>query len=118
LNYRVANAALTSPTFTAEAIDPPEIANVQLVLYPPAYAGLGSVSVPEGGIEGLKGSTIRLDAVATKDVVKAEIMMDDGKKIPLKVRPQIASESGAVPVPVVSNSGRRPAWLSQHADQL
>lgn len=85
LNYRVANAALTSQTFMAEAIDPPEIANVQLVLYPPAYAGLGSVTVLEGGIEGLKGSTIRLDAVATKDVVKAEIMMDDGKKIPLKV---------------------------------
>jgi len=85
LNYRVANAALTSQTFTAEAIDPPEIANLQLILYPPAYAGLGSVSVPEGGIEGLKGSTIRLDAVATKEVVKAEIMMDDGKKIPLKV---------------------------------
>ncbi|HEX6801333.1 MAG TPA: hypothetical protein VF130_02540, partial [Candidatus Binatia bacterium] len=56
LNYRVANAALTSQTFTAEAIDPPEIANVQLILYPPAYAGLGSISVPEGGIEGLKGS--------------------------------------------------------------
>lgn len=85
LKYRVANAALTSPTFTAEAIDPPEIANVQLILYPPAYTGLGSVSMPEGGIEGLKGSTIRLDAVATKEVVKAEIMMDDGKKIPLKV---------------------------------
>jgi len=85
LNYRVANASLTSRTFTAEAIDPPEIANVQLILYPPAYTGLGSVSVPEGGIEGLKGSTIRLDAMATKEVVKAEIMMDDGKKIPLKV---------------------------------
>ena len=57
---------------------------MQLVLYPPAYAGLGSLSVPEGSIEGLKGSSLRLDAVATKDIAKAEIVMDDGKKIPLK----------------------------------
>ena len=85
LNYRVASAAFSSPSYRAEAIDTPEIANVQLILYPPAYTGLGSVTVPEGSIEGLKGSTIRLDAVTTTDVVKAEIMMDDGKRIPLKI---------------------------------
>jgi soluble cytochrome b562 len=55
------------------------------MLYPPAYTGLASVSVPEGNIEGLKGSTLRLDAVTTKDIVKADIIMDDGKKIPLKI---------------------------------
>jgi soluble cytochrome b562 len=85
LRYRVATGQFSSAVYTAEAVDPPEIANVQLMLYPPAYAGLGSVSVPEGNIEGLKGSTLRLDAVTTKDVVKAEIVMDDGKKIPLKI---------------------------------
>ena len=85
LRYRAVTGPFTSPTYSAEAVDPPEIANVQLVLYPPAYTGLGSVSVPEGSIEGLKGSTLRLDAVATKDVAKAEIVMDDGKKLPLKI---------------------------------
>ena len=85
LRYRVASGQFSSAVYTAEAVDPPEIANVQLILYPPAYAGLGSVSVPEGGIEGLKGSTLRLDAVTTKEVVKAEIVMDDGRKIPLKI---------------------------------
>ena len=85
LRYRAVTGPFTSPTYTAEAVDPPEIANVQLMLYPPAYTGLASVSVPEGNIEGLKGSTLRLDAVTTKDVVKAEIVMDDGKKIPLKI---------------------------------
>ncbi len=85
LRYRVATGLFTSAVYTAEAVDPPEIANVQLILYPPAYAGLGSVSVPEGNAEGLKGSTLRLDAMTTKDVVKAEIVMDDGKKIPLKI---------------------------------
>src|SRR5581483_6953529 len=85
LRYRAATGSFTSPTYSAEAVDPPEIANVQLMLYPPAYTGLASVSVPEGNIEGLRGSTVRLDAVATKDIVKAEIVMDDGKTIPLKI---------------------------------
>ena len=85
LRYRVATGQFTSPTFTAEAVDPPEIANVQLLLYPPAYTGLASVAAPEGNIEGLKGSSLRLDAVATKAVVKAEIVMNDGKKVPLKI---------------------------------
>ena len=85
LHYRIATAAVTSPTYLAEAIDPPEIANVQLMLYPPAYTGLGSVAASEGSIEGLKGSTIRFDAVATKDVVKAEIMLEDGRRVALKI---------------------------------
>jgi soluble cytochrome b562 len=85
LRYRVATATASSPTYVAEAIDPPEIANVQLVLYPPAYTGLGSVSVAEGAIEGLKGSTVRLEAVTTKEIVKAEILLEDGKKVPLKI---------------------------------
>src|SRR5258705_550954 len=85
LRYGAVTVPFTSPTYTAEAVDPPDIANVQLMFYPPAYTGLASVSVPEGNIEGLKGSTLRLDAVATKDIVKADIVMDDGKKIPLKI---------------------------------
>jgi hypothetical protein len=85
LRYRAVTGSSTSATYSAEAVDPPEIANVQLVLYPPAYTSLGSVSVSQGSIEGLKGSTVRLEAVATKEVVKAEIVMDDGKKIPLKI---------------------------------
>jgi hypothetical protein len=85
LRYRVTAGTFASPVYTAEAIDPPEIGNVQITLYPPAYTGLGSVSVPGGNIEGIKGSTIRIDALATKAIVKAEIAMDDGKKFPLKM---------------------------------
>ncbi len=85
LRYRVATGQFSSPLYTAEAVDPPEIGNVQLTLYPPAYAGLGTVAVPGGNIEGLRGSTLRLDAETTKEVVKAEIVTDDGKKIPLKI---------------------------------
>ena len=85
LHYRAVTDTVSSPVYIAEAIDPPEIGNLQITLYPPAYTGLGSVSVPGGNIEGMKGSTIRIDALSTKDLTKAEIAMDDGKKIPLKI---------------------------------
>ena len=85
LRYRAVTGQFSSPVYTAEAVDPPEIANVQLMLYPPAYTGLASTASAEGNIEGLKGSSVRLDALTTKDVVKADIVMDDGKTIPLKI---------------------------------
>ena len=85
LRYRVATGAFSSPTYTAEAIDPPEIGNVQITLYPPAYTGLGSVVLPGGNVEGMKGSTLRIDALSTKEIVKAEIVMEDGKQLPLKI---------------------------------
>jgi soluble cytochrome b562 len=85
LRYRAATGAFSSPVYLAEAVDPPEIGNVQLTMYPPAYTGLASVSVSGGNIEGLKGSTLRFDAVTTKDIVKAEMVMNDGKKMPLKI---------------------------------
>ena len=85
LRYRVGTGQFFSPVYTAEAVDPPEIGNVQLTIYPPAYTGLGSVAVAGGNIEGLKGSTLRLDATATKAVIKAELVLDDGKKVALKI---------------------------------
>jgi Domain of unknown function (DUF4175) len=85
LRYRAATGAFASAVYSAEAVDPPEIGNIQATLYAPAYTGLAAVSFPGGSIEGLKGSTVRLDAISTKDVVQAEIAMDDGKKIPLKI---------------------------------
>jgi hypothetical protein len=85
LRYRVATGAFSSPAYTADAVDAPEIGNVQITLYPPAYTGLGAVSVAGGNVEGIKGSTLRIDALCTKDVVKAEIVMADGKQVPLKI---------------------------------
>ena len=85
MHYRAVAGSFASASYSAAAVDPPEIANVQLTLYPPAYTALGSVVVAEGNIEGLKGSTVRLDAVVTKSVVKAEIVAEDGRKIPLKI---------------------------------
>ena len=85
LRYRAVTGAFSSPTYTAEAIDPPEIGNIQITLYPPAYTGLGAVSSTGGNIEGMKGSTLRIDALSTKEIVKAEVVMEDGKQVALKI---------------------------------
>ena len=85
LRYRAATGDFSSPTYTAEAVDPPEVGNIQIALYPPAYTGLGSVSLSGGNVEGLRGSTLRINALSTKEVVKAEIVMDNGKQLPLKI---------------------------------
>ncbi|MPZ77799.1 MAG: DUF4175 family protein [Deltaproteobacteria bacterium] len=85
LRYRAVSGAFSSPVYSAEAIDPPEIGNVQLTLYPPAYTGLGATSVTGGNVDGLKGSNLRMDALITKDIVKAEMIFDDGKRVPLKI---------------------------------
>ncbi|HXG53299.1 MAG TPA: DUF4175 family protein [candidate division Zixibacteria bacterium] len=85
IRYRAVAGSFSSPVYTAEAIEPPEIANVRVTVYPPAYTGLGAVTAPGGDAEGLKGSTIRIDAVTTRQVVKAEIVTEDGKTVPLKI---------------------------------
>jgi hypothetical protein len=84
LRYRAVTGAFSSPVYVAEAIDPPEVGNVQITLYPPAYTGLGSVTVPGGSVEGIRGSSVRIDATTTKTVAKAEVVLEDGKRLPLK----------------------------------
>lgn len=85
LRYRAVSGEFTSPTYSAEAVDPPEIGNLQATIHPPAYSGLPSSVQPGGNVEGLKGSAIRLDADTTKAVTKAELITDDGKRLPLKI---------------------------------
>ncbi len=85
VQYRAVAGSASSPVYSAEAVDPPEVGNVQLTLYPPAYTGLGSKTVAGGNIDGIKGSNLRIDAQSTKDVVKAELLTDDGKRVPLKI---------------------------------
>jgi hypothetical protein len=85
LRYRAVAGAYSSPVYLALAVDPPEIADIRITVFPPAYAGLAAATSAGGNVEGLKGSTLRLEATATKDIVKSELILDDGKKVPLKI---------------------------------
>lgn len=85
VHYRVAAGTFFSPAYILEAVDPPEIANLKITLYPPHYTGLATQNVQGGNVEGIKGSTVRLEAWSTKEVAKAKILFDEGKEVPVKI---------------------------------
>jgi len=83
--YRAVAGSFSSPPYTIEAVDPPEIGNLKLTLYPPHYTGLPAQTILGGNVEGMRGSTIRLEAASTKELVKGKILLDDGKEVPVKI---------------------------------
>ncbi|MGH7772768.1 MAG: DUF4175 family protein [Candidatus Binatia bacterium] len=85
LRYRVVTGPFSSPSYTIEAIDPPEIGNLKITLYPPHYTRLPTQTFQGGNVEGLKGSSLRLEASSTKEVAKAKILLDGGREVPLKI---------------------------------
>ncbi|MGH7830249.1 MAG: DUF4175 family protein, partial [Candidatus Binatia bacterium] len=85
VSYRVASGTSSSPSYTIEAVDPPEIANVKITLYPPHYTGTAAQTVQGGNIEAIKGSTARIEAWSSKEVIKARLLLDEGKEVPLKI---------------------------------
>lgn len=84
LKYRVAAGPFSSPTYTIEAVDPPEVGNLKITLYPPHYTDLPTQTFNSGNVEALKGSTVRLEGWSTKEVAKAKILLEDGREVPLK----------------------------------
>ncbi len=86
LQYRVAVGPFSSPWYAIEAVDPPEIGNLKPTLYPPHYTGLPTKFLSGGNIDGIKGSTIRLEAQSNKKLAKAKILLDQGREIPLKIQ--------------------------------
>ena len=84
LQYRVATGPFSSPAYTIEAIDPPQIGNLKITLYPPYYTGLQKRIIEGGNIEGIKGSTVTLEAISTKKISKAKILLGKGREVQLK----------------------------------
>ncbi len=85
LRYSVAAGSFSSPRFSIEAVDPPVVGNVKITLYPPSYTGLPTHETEGGNVEGIKGSTVRLEALTSKDIVKARVVLDGGREAPLRI---------------------------------
>lgn len=86
LQYRVAVGSFSSPWYDIEAVDPPEVGNIKPTLYPPHYTGLPKKTLQGGNIEGIKGSTISLEAQSNKELAKAKILLAQGREIPLQIQ--------------------------------
>jgi hypothetical protein len=63
--YRVAAGPFSSPWYSIEAVDLPEIGNLKITAYPPHYTGLPTRTSYGGDIEGIRGSTLRVEAEST-----------------------------------------------------
>ena len=85
LQYSAVAGLFSSASYALEAIDPPEVGNLRITLYPPHYTGLPAQTSDGGNVEGLRGSTMRLEAATSKEIIKAKILLDDGKEVPLKI---------------------------------
>jgi hypothetical protein len=85
VSYRAVAGGFSSARYTLEAVDPPEIGNLAATLYPPHYTGLPTENIQGGNIDGLRGSTIRLEAATSKDVVKAKLVLDGSREVPFKI---------------------------------
>ena len=85
LQYRAAVGSFTSPWYAIEAVESPTIGNIKPTLYPPHYTGLTMQTLDGGNIEGIKGSTIRLEAQSNKELAKAKLVLDQGGEIRLKI---------------------------------
>lgn len=83
--YRVAAGTLLSPWYTVEAVEAPEVGNIKLTLFPPNYTGLPAQTFPGGDADGIKGSTLHLEAATNKEIIKAKIVLDGNREVPLKV---------------------------------
>lgn len=85
LRYRAFSGPFSSPAYTIEAIERPEIANLKITLYPPHYTGIPALTSTGGNFQAIKGSAMRLEASSTKEIGKAKILLDQGTEVPLKI---------------------------------
>ena len=85
LHYRAVAGSFSSSSYMIETIDPPEIGNLMVTLYPPHYTGLPTQTLQGGNVEGIKGSTLRIEATSSKEIVRARILLDEGREVPLKI---------------------------------
>jgi soluble cytochrome b562 len=83
--YRVAAGPFSSPPYGVEVVERPELVQLKVTIYPPHYTALASTTVNGGNAEAIRGSTLRLEALASKGVAKAKLLLDQGREVALKL---------------------------------
>lgn len=75
-----------SETYTIEVVDRPRVRSLRVHLTPPAYAHLAALSLDEnvGDATGLPGTIVNWQIRASKEVRRASIVLNDGRRIALR----------------------------------
>lgn len=92
LTYFVNAEEIKSRDYRLEVVDPPVIILLSLKVIPPAYTGLSILELRDNGsVEGLFGSTLQYELIATKELKSAKLVFDDNTETPLNIESNKAS---------------------------
>src|SRR6185369_10215853 len=82
VTYYVESNSIRSPEFALEVVDLPFVKQIDLVLNFPAYTGLASKKIENGGeVAALKGTVVQVTAQLSAAVKSARIVISDGAKV-------------------------------------
>jgi hypothetical protein len=72
------------PWIALEVLEPPQVAELRVVMHPPAYTGL-SIEDAQRSIHALRGTRLELAGSSTKRIASASWRHEDGSQVPLMV---------------------------------
>ena len=76
LRYRAVSGGVETAPYTVTVVEPIDVTNLKVRLFPPRYSGLERVAQPVGvgDVRGLRGTTVSLSAETTGPLSSAEIV--------------------------------------------
>ncbi|MBI2371090.1 MAG: DUF4175 family protein [Deltaproteobacteria bacterium] len=83
LRYQAAAGAVTSPLYSLEVVELPDVARLRVTYLPPEYSRLKPSTQEGGHLEALMGTAATLEITPTRSVPVAELELDDGRRLPL-----------------------------------
>ncbi|MFQ5894608.1 MAG: DUF4175 family protein [Nitrospinota bacterium] len=96
-SFQAAADGFASAVGRARVVAPPEVGELRLTYYAPAYTGLPPRVVKgKGDIQGLKGSRVEVASRATKPVTEGKIVLDTGWQIPMRIQKGVSLQGQLV----------------------
>ncbi|MCD6594393.1 hypothetical protein J7L68_01785 [bacterium] len=86
VEFFVIGGDFKSKTYTVNILDLPRVLDISLEYHFPKYTHLATQKIErnDGNIDVLYGTNVKIEAKVSKDVKRAEIVLDDTIKIPMK----------------------------------
>jgi len=93
VEYTFITERLTSAMFTIKALDRPRVTGIRLNYFYPDYTGLEPQVFDEnnGAISALVGTDVEMTVGSNRPLEQAELVFNDGTRVPLNVRDQTAT---------------------------
>jgi hypothetical protein len=84
--YQASSRHGSSPVYTLQVVEPPDIGRITVTLFPPDYTRLPKQVRQEGHIEALKGTVAHLEARTNKPVKEGKLILHPGNPLALQMK--------------------------------